>query len=121
MKFLLIFLFFGNLALAQNSSETIFSTTSLFPEQSLELEGKTIKFKKVISDSRCPSDVTCIRAGEAKVLLEVFQDNRLVGEEILIVGGSYAERVMAEFNINLKPLALMPCLLYTSPSPRDRG
>lgn len=108
MKFLLIFLFFGNLALAQNSAEANLFTTSLFPGQSLELDGKIIKFKQVISDSRCPSDVTCIRAGEAKVLLEVFENDRLVGEEIVIVGSSLAENLLAEFSVKLKPLALMP-------------
>ena len=107
MKFLLIFLFFGNLALAQNSTEANLFTTSLFPGQSLEVDGKIIKFKQVISDSRCPSDVTCIRAGEAKVLLEVFENDRLVGEEIVIVGSSLAENLLAEFSVKLKPLALM--------------
>lgn len=34
----------------------------------------TVCFEKVIVDSRCPSDVTCIRAGEAKILINITKD-----------------------------------------------
>lgn len=34
-------------------------------------EGLTLRFDDVISDSRCPSDVVCVRAGEAEVKLSV--------------------------------------------------
>lgn len=33
--------------------------------------GFTIMFKEVPGDSRCPTDVTCVQAGNAQVLLEV--------------------------------------------------
>jgi GWxTD domain-containing protein len=35
----------------------------------VEDAGITVTFQKVVSDSRCPKDVTCIQAGEAVVLL----------------------------------------------------
>jgi len=46
-------------------------------------ENKSIQFKKVISDSRCPKDVTCIWAGEAKVLIAVMENGKQVKEEII--------------------------------------
>ena len=36
------------------------------------INGYAIVFKKVISDSRCPEGVACIRAGEAKILVNIF-------------------------------------------------
>lgn len=37
-------------------------------------EGLKLRFDDVLSDSRCPSDVQCIRAGEAEVRLIVTQN-----------------------------------------------
>lgn len=42
---------------------------------------KSIKFKKLISDSRCPKGdaITCIWAGEVIVLMEFYQNGKLQG------------------------------------------
>src|SRR5699024_5712059 len=44
----------------------------------LQYEDYQLKFEKVIEDSRCPVDVNCIRAGEAKVKIQIIDKN---GEE----------------------------------------
>jgi hypothetical protein len=46
-------------------------------------ENKSIQFKKVISDSRCPKDVTCVWAGEAKVMLAILENGKLIEEKIV--------------------------------------
>ncbi len=46
---------------------------------------KAVKFREVISDSRCPKDVTCVWAGEAKVLVEVFENGNFLGDKIIII------------------------------------
>jgi hypothetical protein len=33
-----------------------------------------IRFAQLISDSRCPANVNCVTAGNAEVLLEIYQD-----------------------------------------------
>lgn len=43
---------------------------------SSESGGIKVKLLNVISDSRCPSDVTCIWQGEAKVLINIFENNQ---------------------------------------------
>lgn len=43
---------------------------------SLEPEEITIKFLRVTSDSRCPSDVICVWAGQVEVLLNVSVNNK---------------------------------------------
>lgn len=49
----------------------------------MELGAKRIKFKKVVSDSRCPNGVTCIWAGEVQVLIEFYEDGELKGEKVI--------------------------------------
>jgi len=56
--------------------------------ESFNFEKKTIRFKEVLVDSRCPSDVTCVRAGEAKIMVEIFTNGDYLGEETISVGAS---------------------------------
>lgn len=46
---------------------------------------KSIRFKKVVSDSRCPKGnaITCIWAGEVKVLVEFYENGEFKGEKII--------------------------------------
>ncbi len=83
MRYLLIFLIlYNSLGLIEKSGQESPSLVLKTGEQAM-IGNLAIKFKEVISDSRCPKGVTCIWAGEAKVLVGVYEDNRLVGEEIL--------------------------------------
>lgn len=50
-------------------------------------EDAAISFKKVIEDSRCPKDVDCIWAGQARVLIAV-KTNGISTEKELIFHGS---------------------------------
>lgn len=49
----------------------------LAPGDTATIEGTNISihFDKLISDSRCPSNVQCIQLGDAKVLMELFNGN----------------------------------------------
>ena len=56
-----------------------------------------VKFKRLVSDSRCPKDVMCIRAGEAKVLLSIYENGKFIqDQEIIIDASGY---VMKENNL----------------------
>ncbi len=60
------------------------------------LFGQTkVRFLKVISDSRCPRQVTCIWAGEAKVLLGIELKGEYFEREV-VISGSGAELPLAE-------------------------
>jgi len=54
---------------------------ALAPGQTAEVEGErlAVAFLRVAEDSRCPRDVQCVRAGEAKVELELRVDDRVEG------------------------------------------
>ncbi|MEW7289265.1 hypothetical protein [Aquimarina sp. 2304DJ70-9] len=53
---------------------------------SADFNSKRIKFIKVIEDSRCPSDVTCIWAGQATASIELYEDGILKEEKELVFG-----------------------------------
>lgn len=70
---------------SQDGTMTREFSSTLLPGERMDLETGSIRFKEVISDSRCPKDVTCIWPGEAKVLVELLQDGRVCGEEVIVV------------------------------------
>ncbi|CAL68146.1 hypothetical protein [Christiangramia forsetii] len=57
---------------------------------------KSIKFKGVISDSRCPKGVTCIWAGEVKVLVEFYEDGEFKGEKIIVGSNILVDEMYVE-------------------------
>ncbi|TVZ26165.1 hypothetical protein JM83_1118 [Gillisia sp. Hel_I_86] len=75
-------LFMGSSSAQENDSIVNFSAELDFGEL-FTFENKSIQFKKVISDSRCPKDVACIWPGEAKVLVAVREDGKQVEEKII--------------------------------------
>jgi hypothetical protein len=52
--------------------------------ETITIENHLVKFVKVLEDSRCPKDVTCIWAGRARVQIEVGleEDDSLIEELI---------------------------------------
>ncbi len=46
---------------------------------------RSLEFRKIISDSRCPSDpmITCIWTGEVKVLVEFYENGKSKGTKII--------------------------------------
>lgn len=72
-----------------------------------------IEFLKVISDSRCPKNVQCIRAGEAKVLVAIYKNGQLSEEKVLVFFASGVTNethniFMSTSNLRLKGLRLHP-------------
>ncbi|HSP11686.1 MAG TPA: hypothetical protein VLO29_04095 [Salegentibacter sp.] len=83
MRIFLFLFFVTSLGFSQNTP--VYSSL-LAPGQTINFEGRSLKFKKVLSDSRCPKGTTCIWAGEAKVIVEVFQHGKLVEERVISLG-----------------------------------
>lgn len=51
-------------------------------------EQTNIKFVKVLVDSRCPKNVNCVRAGEAKVLVAIYDNDTFVSNKELVIDAS---------------------------------
>ena len=91
--------------------ETYFGETKV--GESFDFNEKTIRFKEVLVDSRCPSDVTCVRAGEAKILVEIFKGEKSLGTEIISLGANENsfKTSLAKFfeeELNIEFLSLSP-------------
>ncbi len=87
MKYFLVFAFliFSISTMGQESSEIRTYSAVLQQGQLVDFGNRSMKFKEVVSDSRCPKDVTCIWAGEAKVLVQIFENGKFLEEKILLV------------------------------------
>lgn len=74
---------FSLLNTQQKKSEYSPIEETICPGEIFSFRGSSVKFKKVISDSRCPKQVSCIWAGEVKLLLEFFEDGTSLGEHVV--------------------------------------
>jgi len=83
---------------------------SLNQEKQADGEDLNVKFVAVPEDSRCPSDVTCVWAGQVKVTLALSKNGQAAeNQDILLSGGSEnAEITWKEYKIALLEVAPYP-------------
>lgn len=81
--FLLLFSGFNSVS-AQNAV----LEQSVVPGEIFSYGSKQIKFVKVLSDSRCPKDVTCIWAGNAVILVEIRENGALLEEKEIVLSAA---------------------------------
>jgi len=73
----------------------------------------SIEFIELISDSRCPKNVNCIRAGEAEVLVAIYKNGnfshnkKLVFHASGIVNQNHMQLFSSDY-LNVQGLALYP-------------
>jgi len=113
---LILALFYSAVSQYQKHDSSEYNTYSanLCIGDMMPVAGGAIKFKKVISDSRCPKGnaITCVWAGEVKILVEFYADGKLRGDKIItganiLVEESYKdgelekERITANSNTSI--------------------
>jgi hypothetical protein len=65
------------------------STTKLVDlYQKVDFGDYEVKFKKVITDSRCPKNVMCVRAGEADVLVSIYKNGDFIKDKKIRIDAS---------------------------------
>ncbi|MBT8260416.1 MAG: hypothetical protein HKO92_10300 [Flavobacteriaceae bacterium] len=79
-----ILLYFLIIASLQGFTQATPNLAKIQYGETLFVNGLSIEFVKVISDSRCPEGVTCVRAGEAKILINIYQEDNLIESKELI-------------------------------------
>lgn len=87
--------------------------------QTLSLDGMTIEFIEVLEDSRCPEDVVCVWAGQAKVKVRVSKDGVAQDAQELIVGKSGKNHIAQFDESTLKAIALSPYPTTKNTGARD--
>lgn len=71
---------------------------------SIESEGLKIQFNKVTEDSRCPTNVQCVWAGQVEILLLITKNKLSRGYHALSIGagsGDSALKVIDEYSVKL--------------------
>ena len=79
--------------------------------------GYDLKLKTVISDSRCPEEVTCVWAGEAQVVVSVYQNRKWVEDNTMVISAKTAKenevwflKYLQEKPKKIKSIRLLPNL-----------
>jgi len=72
-----------------------------------------VKFVKVTEDSRCPSDVVCIWAGQVSVLINVNDNGKDLGDIKLTLGANKDDAVIDIGEYYLKLIEVKPYPIST--------
>lgn len=116
--FICLFILVGVGSFAQETPEVNVYSSSLSVGEVLNLNKRSIVFKNVVSDSRCPKDVTCVWAGEAKVTVEIYEDGNTMGEKIIVINSS---NIPVEFSLSNVIYSIRGISLTPYPSVNKEG
>jgi hypothetical protein len=97
----------------QTANDSTILVSKLNYKKSISLEDIHLKFEEVLSDSRCPKDVECVWAGEAKILIEIYQNGHIdIRKEIIIdvkgILNDASNLIYASNNIKVYATGLYP-------------
>jgi len=70
--------------------------------------GLSVRFERVLSDSRCPADAICITAGEAVVAVSVGRNGHPVEDLSLRTDGTGSRAVVGAWTLSLTKLDPYP-------------
>lgn len=120
MKYLIIllFLFSSSTISAQIYPDAEEHRSVLKVGDELIFGNKSLRFKQVISDSRCPTSVNCIWEGEAHLLFELYENGKKQGETSFSTSVTFAGDQLAQL-FPEEPIYLSKLVL--APYPRFPG
>ncbi|SEM08271.1 hypothetical protein SAMN04487910_4094 [Aquimarina amphilecti] len=88
-QFIYLLLIFSSFLLkAQDTNKKVKSpqiVTKLKIGKKATFGNKSIHFIKVTEDSRCPKGVSCVWAGQAKILIGLYENDTLLEEKEIII------------------------------------
>lgn len=106
----------------ENKTKAPVIVVKLIEGEKLKVEDAFLHFEKVVSDSRCPSDATCVWEGEAKVKLFLKKDGELVeGKEITLPNGPKDFRDETVFNLGGKAFQIYALKPYPTSKMKTEG
>jgi len=113
LTFLLIF---SVCVFAQNTEKDNIKYVKITQKKCVKKKGYHLVLKEVLSDSRCPEGVTCIWAGEAKVVVSLYQNRKLIEDKTITFSTVHNQENMDWFSnylpINQKKIKKMGVLPY---------
>jgi len=110
-------LLFSSYGIAQDSVKVRVETpkivTKLHLGKLMHFDDVDIKFVEVVTDSRCPKGVSCVWAGEAKVLVDIFKSGKKIEQKEIVFNTSnkYLDKlanIFASETLNISSYTLSP-------------
>ena len=111
------FLILSNISFAQDSTNVKAETPKIVSKlafgETIQFNDIELKFVAVLSDSRCPKGVNCVRAGEIIVLVDVFNNGKKVDQkELQFTPTSYLQKritnLFASKTLNVSGYNVLP-------------
>ena len=120
-KLLFLLLFVGSIGYSQDKSIEVPQILVKIPlGETIHFENASVKFLKVLEDSRCPKDVTCIWEGQARLLVEVTEIDKDPAQMELLFGGRQKKNILCSMNeYILKGISVSPYPVTTDNGRRD--
>ena len=76
---------------------------------------KGLHLKEVVSDSRCPEDVTCVWGGEIKLVISVYRKGKFVNDETITISSMHLKenkkwfsKYLPSSRWNIKSITVLP-------------
>lgn len=110
--FVCLLMIITTLSFAQENVSNVFNI-QLNPGETFGVNNNSICFKEVLSDSRCPKNVTCVWAGEARVLVDIYENGILKEEQLVVINGN---DLALNLVLGSKEYAISGFQLYPYPS-----
>ncbi|MBP4141074.1 hypothetical protein J3S90_04590 [Flavobacterium sp. P4023] len=87
MKKVITFLFIilSSIAMAQNNTVAKQKFIKVKLNSCIEGEGYHLLLKEVLTDSRCPTGVDCIWAGQVSAIVAVYKDSKFIEEKTMVL------------------------------------
>jgi len=101
MKNLTLLLFiigFTATTFAQDAQREKLHYKNITQKECVKKKGYRLLLKQVISDSRCPENVTCIWAGEVSIVVSVYKDKKFEADETLTLSPKNRSEINAWFS-----------------------
>ncbi|TYA52311.1 hypothetical protein [Formosa maritima] len=114
---LIVLVFISGVVVAQDSTNIKIETPKIVSKLPLgkiyNSDEVQIKFVDVLTDSRCPKDVTCVWAGEVVILVDILQDDILIEQKKIVFqpGKSINAELMLLFsskNLKITAYSVLP-------------
>lgn len=113
----IIAILFSSFGIAQDSTKVKVETPKIVTKLQLgklmHFEDIDIKFVEVVTDSRCPKGVSCVWAGEAKVLVDIYKAGKKIDQKEIVFNTSnqFVDKlanIFASETLNISGYTLSP-------------
>ena len=108
-----------NDATATQQIETPVIVVKLPEGKSYRWKNYCLTFTKMLSDSRCPKDATCIWQGEAKVEISLKRDGKLVDSQEIVL--NHPEENRTSFTLGEKSFRVYGLMPYPTTKMKTEG